>query len=166
MGQIVRDLVSDSFGDANYARAAETLGALRQGLADLDEPAVYNDLVRDLKRRMLSGELGGDRREMWWRVRTLRLGLVDQTASDMSLVTPDEAAEVRRSPFFFWWIVTGLGRVANEDDSFSGRYDVLRAGVDITITSLADFNIIATGEIPYSMLLRCGCFVVVTSSRA
>ncbi|KAF6820452.1 Ku family DNA-binding protein [Colletotrichum sojae] len=99
MGQIVRDLVSDSFGDANYARAAENMGALREGLVDLDEPGVYNEFVRDLKKRMLSGELGGDRREMWWRVRRLRLGLVDHTTSEVSDITAEEAAEVRLCSF-------------------------------------------------------------------
>lgn len=97
MGFIVRSLVTDSFGDANYARAAENLGVLREGLIDMEEPGIYNDFMRDLKKKMLSGELGGDRREMWWKIRTSRLGLIDQSASEVSKVTSDEADEFLKS---------------------------------------------------------------------
>ncbi|KAJ0342921.1 ATP-dependent DNA helicase II subunit 2 [Colletotrichum chrysophilum] len=97
MGSIVRSLVTDSFGYANYARAAENLGVLREGLIDMEEPGIYNDFMRDLKKKMLSGELGGDRREMWWKIRTSRLGLIDQSASEVSKVTSDEADEFLKS---------------------------------------------------------------------
>ncbi|KAK2050363.1 Ku70/Ku80 N-terminal alpha/beta domain-containing protein [Colletotrichum somersetense] len=94
MGDIVAQLVADSFGDANYARAAENLGVLREGLVDLEEPGVYNDIIKSLKAKMLSGELGGDRREMWWKIRTSRLGLIDQATSEVSDVTREQADEV------------------------------------------------------------------------
>ncbi|GJC95176.1 ATP-dependent DNA helicase II subunit 2 [Colletotrichum higginsianum] len=94
MGDIVARLVADSFGDANYARALENLTVLRGGLVDLDEPAVYNDIVRGLKGKILSGELGGDRREMWWKIRMSRLGLVDQATSEVSDVTSEQADEI------------------------------------------------------------------------
>lgn len=51
--------------------------------------------VGDLKKRLLSGELGGDRREMWWKVRKARLGLIDAKESEVSEVTEGEAKEVR-----------------------------------------------------------------------
>ncbi|GJC86472.1 ATP-dependent DNA helicase II subunit 2 [Colletotrichum liriopes] len=94
MGDIVARLVADSFGDANYARAAENLSVLRSGLVDLEEPGVYNDIIKGLKAKMLSGELGGDRREMWWKIRTSRLGLIDQATSEVSDVTSEQANEV------------------------------------------------------------------------
>ncbi|OBR14163.1 ATP-dependent DNA helicase II subunit 2 [Colletotrichum higginsianum IMI 349063] len=97
MGDIVARLVADSFGDANYARALENLTVLRGGLVDLDEPAVYNDIVRGLKGKILSGELGGDRREMWWKIRMSRLGLVDQATSEVSDVTSEQADEFLKS---------------------------------------------------------------------
>lgn len=94
MGDIVGQLIADSFGDSNYARATENLGVLRQGIVDLEEPGVYNDIIRDLKKKILSGELGGDRREMWWKIRTSRLGLIDQATSEVSNVTSEDANEV------------------------------------------------------------------------
>ncbi|KAJ0159216.1 ATP-dependent DNA helicase II subunit 2, partial [Colletotrichum tanaceti] len=97
MGDIVARLVADSFGDVNYARALENLTVLRGGLVDLDEPAVYNDIVRGLKGKILSGELGGDRREMWWKIRMSRLGLVDQATSEVSDVTTEQADEFLKS---------------------------------------------------------------------
>ncbi|KZL63322.1 ku70 ku80 n-terminal alpha beta domain-containing protein, partial [Colletotrichum incanum] len=97
MGDIVARLVADSFGDANYARAAENLSVLRSGLVDLEEPGVYNETIKDLKGKMLSGELGGDRREMWWKIRTSRLGLIDQATSEVSDVTSEQADEFLKS---------------------------------------------------------------------
>ncbi|TDZ32117.1 ATP-dependent DNA helicase II subunit 2 [Colletotrichum spinosum] len=97
MGEIIRSLVTDSFGDANYARAAENLGVMREGLVEFEEPQVYNDFIRDLKKKILSGELGGDRREMWWRVRTSRLGLIDVGTSEVSSVSKEEANEFLKS---------------------------------------------------------------------
>ncbi|KAJ0321121.1 hypothetical protein COL5a_009451 [Colletotrichum fioriniae] len=97
MAAVVAQLVTDSFGDNNYARASENLSVLRRGLVELEEPGVYNDLIKDLKKKMLSGELGGDRREMWWRVRTSRLGLIDQGTSEVSNVKSEEADEFLKS---------------------------------------------------------------------
>ncbi|KAK1992921.1 Ku70/Ku80 N-terminal alpha/beta domain-containing protein [Colletotrichum falcatum] len=97
MGDIVARLIADSFGDANYARAAENLGVLRGGLVDLEEPGLYNEIIKGLKVKMLSGELGGDRREMWWKVRTSGLGLIDQTTSEVSDVTSEQADEFLKS---------------------------------------------------------------------
>ncbi|KXH66017.1 Ku70/Ku80 N-terminal alpha/beta domain-containing protein [Colletotrichum salicis] len=97
MAAVVAQLVTDSFGDSQYARASENLSVLRRGLVELEEPGVYNDLIKDLKKKMLSGELGGDRREMWWRVRTSRLGLIDQGTSEVSNVKSEEADEFLKS---------------------------------------------------------------------
>lgn len=94
LGEVIRDIVSDSFGDGAYDRAEELLGVMRNTMIDVEEPQIYNTFIRDFKTRLLSGELGGDRREMWWRVRTGRLGLIDGTQLDVSEVTPDEAQEV------------------------------------------------------------------------
>lgn len=94
MGAVVRALVSASLGDALYAQAAEDLAVLRDELVALEEPALYNAFAADLKRKLLDGELGGDRRHMWWEVRRLRLGLVDNVESEVSDVAPDEAAKV------------------------------------------------------------------------
>lgn len=94
MGQIVRQLITDSMGDNNYNRAIENMGVFRDKMTNLEEPDLYNVFVKDLKKRLLSGELGGDRRELWWQLKGARLGLIDQAAVEVSKVTPDEAVEV------------------------------------------------------------------------
>lgn len=94
MGSIIRDIVSSSFGGNADDRVLEHVGAMREELLNFEEPDLYNTFVRDLKTRMLSGELGGDRRELWWKMRRTRLGLLDKKESEVSRVTEEEAKEV------------------------------------------------------------------------
>lgn len=95
MGDIVRTLIRDSTGDSGYDRAAENMRVLREGLVGYEEPGLYNAFVRDLKKRLLAGELNGDRRLMWLKVGWERLGLITKEQSEGSDVTEQEAAEVR-----------------------------------------------------------------------
>lgn len=94
MGQVIRDLISDSMGDLNYDRAIEDLGVFREGMVDFELPDVFNAYLLDLKKKILSGELGGDRRELWWMLKGKGLGLIDNSTAESSTVTPEEAAEV------------------------------------------------------------------------
>lgn len=94
MGAIARTFVTDSFGDSKYPQAIECIGVMREELTKLEEPQVYNSFVRDLKKSLLSGELGGDRRDFWFKIRYSRMGLVDSKLSEASNVTPEEADEV------------------------------------------------------------------------
>ncbi|KAF4121181.1 ATP-dependent DNA helicase 2 subunit 2 [Geosmithia morbida] len=93
MGQIIQTLVTDSFGDSKYAQAIECCGVMREELNNLDEPRIYNTFVRDLKMKVLSGTLGGDRRDFWFNIRSSRLGLIDKMLSELSEVSTEEAAE-------------------------------------------------------------------------
>ncbi|KAK7941185.1 ATP-dependent DNA helicase II subunit 2 [Apiospora aurea] len=93
MGQIIRDLISDSMGDLNYERVMEDLGVLREGMVDFEFAALFNAFLLDLKKKILSGELGGDRRELWWMLKGKGLGLIDNLTVESSNVTPEEAAE-------------------------------------------------------------------------
>lgn len=94
MGNIIRNLVTDSFGDSKYAQALEALAVMRDELINMDEPKMFNSFVRDLKMKLLSGTLGGDRREFWFKVRWSKLGLIDNEASEPSDVKPEEAEGV------------------------------------------------------------------------
>ena len=94
MGQIIRDLISDSMGDLNYERVIEDLSVLREGMVDFEFAALFNTFLLDLKKKILSGELGGDRRELWWMLKGKGLGLIDNVTVESSNVTPEEAAEV------------------------------------------------------------------------
>lgn len=94
MGDIIRTLVTDSFGDSKYAQAIECCGVMREEMINMDEPKLFNAFVRDLKKNLLSGALGGDRRDFWFKMRWSKLGLIDSEQSEPSDVTPEEAAEV------------------------------------------------------------------------
>lgn len=94
MGQIVDNLVTESFGDAKYSRALECLGVMREELINMEEPGLYNTFMQDMKKKLLSGALGGDRRDFWFKVRWTRLGLIDKKLSEVSNVTSEEADEV------------------------------------------------------------------------
>ncbi|KAK4157963.1 SPOC like C-terminal domain-containing protein [Chaetomidium leptoderma] len=92
MGEIVRKLVRDSFADLFYARAAENLRVMREELIGLEVPGLYNKFLMGLKKSVLSGELDGDRREMWFKhIVGGHLGLITQDESEVSEVTADEA---------------------------------------------------------------------------
>jgi ATP-dependent DNA helicase 2 subunit 2 len=93
MAAIVEARIRDSFGDANYARVVEELGVMRAELLELEEPRLYNEVLRGLKGRLLAGELGGERRELWWWVRRGGLGLLDKTTSADSDLSVEEARE-------------------------------------------------------------------------
>jgi ATP-dependent DNA helicase 2 subunit 2 len=99
MGGIVRKLIQDSFADVAYARAAENLRVMREELVGLELPGLYNKFVTGLKKSILSGELNGDRREMWFNyVVGGRLGLITQEESEVSEVTANEAKAVSSVP--------------------------------------------------------------------
>ncbi|KAK0711092.1 SPOC like C-terminal domain-containing protein [Lasiosphaeris hirsuta] len=94
MGNIIRKLVEDSFADLFYAQAAENLRIMRDELIGLEVPGLYNKFLVSLKKSMLSGELNGDRREMWFKhIVGGKLGLITQDESEVSEVTEAEAKE-------------------------------------------------------------------------
>ncbi|KAI1374544.1 ATP-dependent DNA helicase II subunit 2 [Hypoxylon crocopeplum] len=98
MGVIIRSLITSSLGDSGYDQAVEDMGVFRDTMVKWEMPALYNSFLTDLRSRLLSGELGGDRRELWWQMKGARatLGLIDQSISEPSSVTPEEAAEFFR----------------------------------------------------------------------
>ncbi|XDG01545.1 hypothetical protein ABKA04_001160 [Annulohypoxylon sp. FPYF3050] len=98
MGGIIRSLISDVFGDNKYDQVVEYLGVFRDTMVRWEMPELYNSFLRDIKPRMLSGELGGDRRELWWQMKGARatLGLIDQSTSEPSKVTTEEAIQFFR----------------------------------------------------------------------
>ncbi|KAJ6138343.1 hypothetical protein N7471_004829 [Penicillium samsonianum] len=93
MAEIIETQITHSLGHSNYDRVIEGLGTMREELVDYEEPAVYNDFVRQLKGKMLREELGGDRRELWWFVRKGKLGLIGKSEVDSSAVDEEEAQE-------------------------------------------------------------------------
>lgn len=94
MTSIIEDQIKNSLGDANYDRVIEEMGVMREELISFEEPALYNDFLRQLKDKLLKEELGGDRRELWWLLRRSKLGLISQHESDQSDVAEEQAKEV------------------------------------------------------------------------
>ncbi|KLJ05752.1 ATP-dependent DNA helicase II subunit 2 [Blastomyces silverae] len=108
MSAIIESQIRHSLGDANYDRAVEGLGTMKEELVAFEEPALYNDFIRGLKAKLLANDLGGDRREMWWYIRKNRLGLIDKKLSELSDVTEEEARAV--SSYFLSHVLHSGGR--------------------------------------------------------
>jgi ATP-dependent DNA helicase 2 subunit 2 len=93
MSNTIRTYISSSIGDSGYNRALEAIRVMKDELTELEEPEIYNNVIRGLKKDILNGSLKGDRREMWWRIRGSKYGLIDRKRSFASDVTEEEAAE-------------------------------------------------------------------------
>ncbi|KAL4808894.1 SPOC like C-terminal domain-containing protein [Aspergillus unguis] len=91
MRTIIEDQIRHSVGDANYDRATEGLGVVREELISYEEPSLYNDFIRELKESLLKEKLGGDRKELWWLIKRSKLGLIEKGQSELSDVTEEEA---------------------------------------------------------------------------
>lgn len=91
MTKVIESQIRHSLVDSNYGRAVEALRVMREELTAYEEAHTYNDVVRGLKKKLLSDGLDGDRQEMWWLVRRYRLGLITHKESEVSTVTDEEA---------------------------------------------------------------------------
>lgn len=92
MGDEIRSLIKGSVGDSGYGRALEALRTMRDELTELEEPEIWNHFIRGLKADLLEGKLNGNRKDMWWKIRGSRYGLVDRKRSLVSEVTEEEAS--------------------------------------------------------------------------
>lgn len=81
----------DSFGGKDYPRALEELGVLRDEMIELEEVGVYNDVLKEIKGKLVKGDLGGDRRDFWYLVGKERKGLVVGEKGTMGGVGEEEA---------------------------------------------------------------------------
>ncbi|KAK7717483.1 ATP-dependent DNA helicase yku80 [Diaporthe eres] len=95
MGEVVRSLIKESMGDKNYDRAIENIGVLRETCIGLEVPELYNNFLRDLKKKIFSDALGTGRKEMWGKLRLSgKLGLITKSESEVSNITQDEAKQL------------------------------------------------------------------------
>lgn len=98
LGQIIQTLITDSMGDSNYDRALENLGVMRHAMIEMEMPGLYNKFAESLKGKLTSEELGGDRRDFWFKIRSSgRLGLITEQQSEASEVTDEQAKAFRSS---------------------------------------------------------------------
>ena len=91
LGKIIEGRIKDSFGDIAYARVLEEIRTLREEMIEMEEPAVFNNFARQLKRKLLAEELGGNRKDFWWEFRKSKLGLIDRKAAATSDATEEDA---------------------------------------------------------------------------
>ena len=88
---ITFDWIRHSVGDSGYGKAVEAIRVMKEEMNEMDEPGLFNDFLAELKGKLLGGELGGERKEMWWRVRVNKLGLISKRESEHSETTEEEA---------------------------------------------------------------------------
>ena len=93
LSTIIENQIRDSFADQAYEGAVEKLSILRGEMIDTEEPSVYNEIISDLKHKMLGEKLNGDRREMWWLIKKQKLGLIPKSVSRPSDVDDEQAKE-------------------------------------------------------------------------
>ncbi|KAL1633653.1 ATP-dependent DNA helicase yku80 [Neofusicoccum ribis] len=91
LSSIIQDYIRHSMGDNGYQRAIEAIRVMKEEMLELEEPGVFNDFLKDLKKKVFAEELGGDRKEMWYRIRVNKLGLIDKRATSLSDVTEEES---------------------------------------------------------------------------
>lgn len=94
MGGIIEEQITQSFSDLSYARVIEEMGIMRSELIEMEEVGIYNEWVMELRKKVLSGELGGDRKELWREVAKNKVGLVEAKEVEIGGVDEDVARKV------------------------------------------------------------------------
>ena len=92
--RILFDWIKFSTGDSGYGRAIEAIRIMREETLNLEEPKLYNEMLEDLKEKLLGEQLGGDRKEMWWRIRVKRLRPISSSETEASDVSEELAKEL------------------------------------------------------------------------
>lgn len=62
-----------------------------QFTAELEEPQMYNDVVTEIRDKLIAGEVGGNRTELWYLMRQNKLGLIHKIENEQSNKTEEEA---------------------------------------------------------------------------
>lgn len=94
LGSIIREHIKTSTGDSKYDRALENIRVMREEMIGFELPTVYNDFLADLKKQLLSDELGGGRNDFMFALKQGHLGLIDSTEADSSKILKSDAAQV------------------------------------------------------------------------
>ena len=94
LGNLIEKHITDSFGGNLYGKAVEEMTAMRDELIEVEEPGLFNMILRKIKEKLVKGELGGERRDFWYEMKRNKIGLIDKKHSDKSEVGEDEAKQV------------------------------------------------------------------------
>lgn len=68
-GEVIEERVRKDVGGRDESRVLEEMGTLRGEMVEMEEPGIWNEWAKAFREKVLSGELGGERRELWWKVR-------------------------------------------------------------------------------------------------
>ncbi|KAF2503180.1 putative Ku family DNA helicase [Lophium mytilinum] len=98
LAKVVYSYITNSVGDSRYGQAIECIRVMREEMTELEEPALFNGFMQELKTKIFREELNGNRRDMWMKVRMNRVGLIDQKLSPFSEVTEEVAREFWKPP--------------------------------------------------------------------
>lgn len=74
---------------------------MRSELIELEEVGIYNEWVVNLRKKVLGGQLGGDRKELWREVGKNRVGLVENKEVEVGRGGVDEEEARKVSLRFF-----------------------------------------------------------------
>lgn len=91
MTTILEDQIRSSYGHNNYGRVLEGLGVVREEMLGLEEPGLYNDVLRRIKQKLVTNDLGQNRGELWHKIRVNKLGLIHNEVSQLSGVSRADA---------------------------------------------------------------------------
>ena len=97
LAAVIEQHIKNSFGESEYDRVLAEMSVLRSEMIEMEEPGIWNTWLKELKSKLLSGEFGSGRNELWWRIRKEGLGLVTKGESTVSAVAEDEAKIVSAS---------------------------------------------------------------------
>ncbi|KAG0647032.1 ATP-dependent DNA helicase II subunit [Hyphodiscus hymeniophilus] len=97
MGDIIVELIQrhavGTSAGTTEEQAVENMTVMRDAMIEYEEPELYNKFIRPLKRDLLSGKMGENRTRLWFKVKSAKLGLIDDGTSEKSPVSAEQAAE-------------------------------------------------------------------------
>lgn len=91
--EIIHTLIKTSVGHAKYKQSLELIRTMREECFDKGVEETFNDFMRDLKKKLLEWDLGGDRDDMWFEIRRDRQGLIVKSDDNPGGAPKEEAEE-------------------------------------------------------------------------
>ncbi|TVY32195.1 ATP-dependent DNA helicase II subunit [Lachnellula occidentalis] len=98
MAKIIYKMVADTPIGGSFDMVTANMRVLRSQMMDLEMPEIYNDFIQSFKQRLVAGELfenefASNKRELWFAVKSKRLGLIDKEVSEHSDISKEEATQ-------------------------------------------------------------------------
>lgn len=91
--EIIHTLIKTSVGTMKNKQSLELIRIMREECYDKGVEEIFNDFIRDLKKKLLDGELNGDRTDMWFDIRRDKQGLILKTDDNPGGASKEEVDE-------------------------------------------------------------------------